>query len=185
MSLSTAKMTSKQFLMLGEDPPGVRLELAHGDIVVSPSPSPGHSRLCVQLTRILSTYIEENQLGELFTDTDTIFDDDNTRRPDLLYFSTRRLHLVGEKAIRGAPDLCIEILSPTSVEIDRHDKYALYEKRRVAHYWIVDPAARTIEAFSLKRRKFVLAATASGSGVARLPPFPDLDLPLAQLWPRR
>lgn len=179
--LSTAKMTSKQFLMLGEDPPGVRLELAHGEIVVSPSPSPGHSRIAVQLTRILSTHIEEMGLGELFADADTIFDDDNTRRPDLLYFSNDRLHLVGDKALLGAPDLCIEILSPSSQEMDRQDKFALYEKRRVAHYWIVDPAARTIEAYSLKRRKLTLAGRARDNETPHLDPFPDLAIPLAQL----
>jgi Uma2 family endonuclease len=180
---STAKMTSRQYLMLGEDPPGVHLELAHGEIVVSPSPTPGHSEIIVNLTRILSTHIKERKLGKLYNDTDTLFDDVNARRPDLAFFARSRLHLVGKKALMGPPDLCVEVLSPSNIDMDRKDKFALYEKRGVAHYWIVDPDARTIEAYALKQGKFHLVATAKGAATVHLPPFPELAIPLSEIWP--
>src|SRR5262245_48360747 len=53
---TTTKMTAKQFLMLGEDPPGLRLELAEGEIVVSPSPSYGHSYTDTQLRSLLNAH---------------------------------------------------------------------------------------------------------------------------------
>ena len=182
-NLSTAKMTSKQYLMLGEDPPGIHLELAHGEIVVSPSPTPNHSEVITNLVVILSVYAKRHKLGKLYLDTDTVFDDENTRRPDIAFFATSRRHLIGKRALLGAPDLCVEVLSPSNENMDREDKFALYEKRRVANYWIVDQDARTIEAFVLKRGKYMLVATGEGNAIVHLPPFLDLDIPLSEVWP--
>jgi len=182
-SLSTAKMTSQQYLMLGADPPGVHLELAHGEIVVSPSPSPDHSEVIVNLIAILRNHIRKHRLGKLFADTDTVFDDENTRRPDIIFFSKARQHLVGKKALLGAPDLCVEVISPFNEEMDREDKFELYEKRRVANYWIVDPVARTVEAYVLKRGKFSLALRGADDETISLSPFPDLKIPLGEVWP--
>jgi Uma2 family endonuclease len=181
--LSTAKMTSKQYLMLGEDPPGVHLELAHGEIVVSPSPAPDHSEIIFNLTQVLGPHVKRGRLGKFYLDTDTLFDDENTRRPDLAFFARSRLHLVGKKALMGPPDLCIEVLSPFNIEMDREDKFALYEKRGVPHYWIVDPDARTIEVYALQRGKFRLVAQGQGDDTVHLPPFADLPIPLAEVWP--
>ena len=86
--------------MLGQDPPGVHLELAHGEIVVSPSPSPDHSEIILNLVQILGAHVRQHKLGKLYSDTDTIFDSFNTRRPDILFFSRARLDLVGKKAAR-------------------------------------------------------------------------------------
>ena len=181
--LSTAKMTSKQYLMLGEDPPGVHLELAHGEIVVSPSPTPGHSEIIFNLTQVLGPHLRRGKLGKIYMDTDTLFDDENTRRPDLAFFARSRLHLVGKKALMGPPDLCIEVLSPFNVEMDRVDKFALYQKRSVAYYWIIDPDAQTIEAYVLKQGQFQLAAKGTSSDTVHLPPFPELAIPLSEIWP--
>jgi Uma2 family endonuclease len=184
-SLSTAKMTSKQFLLLGEDPPGVHLELAHGEIVVSPSPSPKHSRVIVKLVRIIEPYLENEDLGELFLDTDTVFDDENTRRPDMIFFSKGRLHLVGEQALLGPPDLCVEVLSPSNRKMDLDDKFALYEKRGVANYWIIDPVGRSLEAYVLREQKYSRAVTGREADIVHLPPFPELAIALAKLWPKQ
>src|SRR3954452_18648168 len=114
MSVSTIKMTARQFLELGEDPPGVRLELVDGEVAVSPSPTPLHGYVVMQLGIILGHYVKRRRLGKLFPDIDTIFGEHDVRRPDLLFFSKDRLHLIGDKAMEGAPDLCIEVISPSS-----------------------------------------------------------------------
>src|SRR5438552_586027 len=99
MSVSTIKMTAKQFLELGEDPPGVRLELVDGEIAVSPSPIPNHAFTLLALGSILRAHVEKHRLGQLFTDVDTIFGEHDVRRPDLLFFQKKRLHLIGDKAM--------------------------------------------------------------------------------------
>jgi Uma2 family endonuclease len=182
MTLSTIKMTSHQFLQLGEDPPGVKLELVNGEIIVSPSPIPDHAYVVILLSRILGNHIERKNLGQIFGDVDTIFGEHDVRRPDLLFFKKTRLHLIGEKAMEGPPDLCVEVLSPSSGAMDRKNKFELYRKGKVAHYWIVDPRQRTIEAYRLKAGKYVGRVRGSGSDVVELPPFADLEIPLGQLW---
>jgi Uma2 family endonuclease len=182
MSVSSIKMTARQFLELGEDPPGVRLELVDGEIAVSPSPIPDHSYIVVTLGTILHVHIDERDLGQLFTDVDTIFGEHDVRRPDLLFFRKGRLHLIGNKAMEGPPDLAVEIVSPSSVKTDRRDKFKLYAQGKVRNYWIVDPRMRTIEAYRLVGGKYTGRVRGSGSDVVKLAPFPKLNIPLAKLW---
>ena len=181
----TIKMRADQFLQLGEDPPGVRLELVKGEIVVSPSPIPAHSNAVMRLGRLLLNHIDANKLGQLFGDVDTILDDYDVRRPDLLFFSNDRLDLIGEKAMEGPPDLAVEVISPSSVTTDRKDKFNEYRRAGVMHYWLVDPARQTFEGYSLRSRRYVPTGQAAGDAAVSLPPFKDLVIPLGELWLRR
>ena len=185
--VSTAKMTARQFSQLGEDPPGIRLELVNGEVAVSPSPRPRHSRVDRRLTRVLLNHIIEHDLGELLGDTDTIFGEFDVRRPDMVYFTKEREHLIPEdEAIDGPPDLCIEIISPKSKRIDRDDKFKQYAKGGVNYYWIVDPFPRTVDAFQLAGKKYREVGRGSGNNIVRLPPFPDLEIALGEIWfPKR
>jgi Uma2 family endonuclease len=185
MTIGTIKMTARQFLLLGEDPPGVRLELVDGEVAVSPSPMPRHSYTDNKLRVILTTHIESHDLGEIFGDVNTVFGDFDVRRPDLLFFAKARLHFVGEKAMEGPPDLCVEIISPSSKIRDRKQKFKLYEKGKVAHYWIVDPEEKTIEGYKLVGGKYRLVGSGKNSDVVSLPPFGDLEIPLGRLWWKR
>ena len=182
MSVSTIKMTARQFLEMGEDPAGIRLELVDGEIAMSPSPEPKHSFVITRFCQVLLNYIDAQDLGQLFTDVDTIFGEHDVRRPDLAYFAKKRLHLIGEKAMEGPPDLCVEIISPSSVQIDRKEKFKQYARGKVAHYWIVDPQTRTIEGYKLSGQKYQLAGTGKEEDSVRLPPFEKLDIPLSRLW---
>src|SRR4051812_7380377 len=102
-NVSTIKMTARQFLELGEDPPGVRLELVNGEVAVSPSPIPAHAYAVARLLSMLVVHVEKGKLGQVFADVDTIFGEHDVRRPDILFFSKNRLHLIGEKAMEGPP----------------------------------------------------------------------------------
>ena len=72
--------------------------------------------------------------------------------------------------------------SPSSVEIDREDKFVQYREAGVANYWIVDPALKTIDAWKLIKGQYVSVGRAQGNDTIKLPPFPDLEIPLARLW---
>jgi Uma2 family endonuclease len=179
------KMNARQFLMLGEDPPGTRLELVHGDIVVSPSPSFEHSYTDRQLSHILLGHIEEHDLGELVGDVDTIFDLFDVRRPDIIFISRERTKLRdrSQHGIRFAPDLCVEIISPGFEEYDLGDKFELYAEHGVAHYWTVDPIARTFTANKLGKKGFVKSAYGEDDDIVKAEPFPKLKIPLKKIWP--
>ncbi len=180
--VNTTKMTARQFLALGEDPPGVRLELVNGEVAVSPSPIPDHGYVLIQLGAMLSRHVNALQLGRVYSDVDTILGSYDVRRPDLLYFSRQRVHLVGKKAMEGPPDLCVEIISPSSTTIDRRDKFKQYRDAEVACYWIVDPRRHTVEGFKLFRGKYRSTGSGKNDDVVNLPPFPKLEIPLKDLW---
>jgi Uma2 family endonuclease len=180
--VSTIKMKARQFIALGEDPAGVRLELVDGEVAVSPSPSPDHSYADSMLRHLLISHVSQHDLGQLFGDVDTVFGEYDVRRPDLIYFQKSRLHLVGDNAMEGPPDLCVEIISPSSAVIDREDKFEQYAKGGVAYYWIVDPQKKTLEGYQLTDGRFVLQGQGRDDTTVQLPPFHTLQIPLKLLW---
>ncbi len=84
--------------------------------------------------------------------------------------------------MEGPPDLCVEIVSPSSRLIDRRDKFKQYAKGKVPFYWIVDPENRTAEAFKLARREYRSAGAGKEGDVVKFPPFVDLKIPLGEIW---
>ena len=149
---------------------------------MSPSPTPRHSYVVLRLGAKLVGHVEKHKLGRVYGDVDTVFGEHDVRRPDLLYFASARLHLIGEKAMEGPPDLCIEVLSPSSGTIDRRDKFEQYARGAVSFYWILDPKRCTIEAFQLVRGKYKEVGSGADNDLVRLAPFPKLRIELADLW---
>ena len=70
-------------------------------------------------------------------------------QPDLIFVASAHASRVSRRGIEGAPTLAVEILSPSTTTIDRSRKLQLYARHGVPHYWIVDPEARTVEAYEL------------------------------------
>jgi Uma2 family endonuclease len=180
MTIST-RMTAAEFLAMPPD--GIRNELVHGEVVVSPSPNFDHGYAVIELIGILNPHIKSRQLGQLYTDLDSYFGPEDVRRPDLLFFVQSRLHvLAAAKKPEAPPDLCIEVLSPSNAGYDRTDKFDLYQAASVPFYWIVDPMERTLEAYKLVSGKYIRSGHGTGDEVLRLQPFEELAIPLATLW---
>ena len=120
-------------------------ELHNGQIIYMPSPIPLHQRLSMRLTNRLFNHIEQHKLGELFTaPIDTVFTPNDTMQPDILFLKNDRLHLIGDKKIDGAPDLIVEILSPSNSPKEMGYKKLVYEFSGVREYWIVNLNKKTL-----------------------------------------
>lgn len=85
---------------------------------------------------------------------DVILDQTNVLQPDIMMIHRSRSHLVTERGIEGPPDLVVEVLSPSSGNRDSVRKRQVYERFGVAEYWIVDPAARTLEQLHLQDGRY-------------------------------
>jgi Uma2 family endonuclease len=81
------------------------------------------------------------------------------------------------------PDWACEVLSPGTRRFDLTDKRRVYAKNGLAHLWLVDPKARTLEAFALRGGDWVLVAALKKDDEARVPPFEAIAFPLSALWP--
>ena len=75
---------------------------------------------------------------------DVVLSDTDVVEPDLLFISRAREHTITEENVRGAPDLVIEILSPSTADRDLGYKHDLYGRHGVLKYWIVDPMAEVL-----------------------------------------
>ena len=81
-----------------------------------------------------------------------------------------------------APDWVCEIISPSSASLDRVKKLTIYAREQVAHAWLVDPDARTLEVLGLDAGRWTILATHEGSEIVRAEPFAEVELELASLW---
>jgi len=163
---------------------GRRYELHDGELSITRTPSPHHQLISGNLTMILWQHVKEHRLGQVyFSPIDCILSDITVVQPDLLYLDPGRLNLVSDRGIEGPPTLVVEILSPSTAEIDRSMKRQLYARHGVPYYWIVDPEARVVEAYVLSEGAYQLSARVAGSEPVSLPPFPNLAFVPGSLWP--
>jgi Uma2 family endonuclease len=174
-------LTYEDFAALPDD--GNRYELHEGELSVTPAPGARHQLTIGNLYLILAPYVRASGRGQIFLSPfDCIMTNITVVEPDLVYIDDARLTLLSERALEGSPTLAIEVVSPYSIRIDRRRKLALYAAHDVTWYWIVDPLARTIEAYRLVDGAYQLDAKLEGEEGRALPPFPDLPLIPSEVW---
>jgi Uma2 family endonuclease len=163
-----------------------RYELLGGELIQVPSPSFAHQRISWELEYRLSQYVREHQLGiVLDAPLDVVFGEGDERevaQPDILYISNERREIIHEEQIRGAPDLLIEILSPSTADYDRHYKRTLYARHGAAEYWLVDPDSQTIEVLTLGKRGYRRAELYTGDQRLRSPLLPEFAVQPAEIF---
>ena len=178
--------TYEDLLALDDD---VRAEILAGEIVTSPAPLPKHSKAQRALGRFIGGPFDDDD-GHggpggwwIFVEVDVALGPHEIVRPDLSGWRRFRLPDPGDqRPIEVTPDWVCEILSPSTVSRDRVEKRRLYAEHGVAHYWIVDVDARTLEAFALDEGRWVLAGTWGESDVAAIPPFEGVELAVGRLF---
>ena len=181
MAVSRVKLTYQDYLELPDD--GNRYHIIEGDLVVTPAPGRNHQGTSGNLNDILRHHILGNDLGEIYyAPFDVILDDSTIVQPDLLYVDKGRARMLTERGMQGAPTLAVEILSPSSNRIDRVRKLHVYARFGVPFYWIVDPETRYIEAYRLAGESYELTGYLQGTQSGMLPPFPELEIRLVDVW---
>ena len=113
---------------------------------------------------------------------DVRLSDHSVVQPDLLYVSPERRHiLTNPSLIDGAPDIVIEILSPSNRAYDEQIKYRLYEQEGVLEYWLVDPERETLTIFTLQDGVFE-ATTPTDARLVASVVLPGLVIDVAALF---
>ena len=143
MPAVTTRYDYDDYVRLPDD--GMRYEVLDGALVMSPSPNFFHQRASARLFHALYSYVEEHGLGiVLSAPLDVILGDHDILVPDLVFVSEGRMEILEKRGATAAPDLVVEILSPSTKGRDRNEKRAIYERYRVPAYWVVDPEAQTV-----------------------------------------
>jgi Uma2 family endonuclease len=143
---------------------GLRHELIDGVHYVTPSPVLRHQTLVKRLLTAIENYLEGHEgVGDVFgSPVDAVFTKWDVVVPDLVFVAADQRHILTDPNIQGAPALVVEVLSPGTKKRDLGIKKALFDRKGVREYWIVDPKASTI---TIHRR----AADGSFPNVALLP----------------
>lgn len=139
-------------------PEGAPYQLIGGKLIMTPAPSTYHQEISKRLEYLLYEYAEIKQkLGKVFyAPIDVYFEDEETYQPDIIFISNDRVGIIKKEKIEGAPDMIIEILSPSTAYYDLVHKKDIYAKHGVKEYWIVDPIERWVESYKNENGKFIL-----------------------------
>lgn len=140
-----------------------RIELINGEAVLMAAPSSVHQEISMEISRQLANYLEGKHCRvypapfdvRLFEkENDTPEDVDTVVEPDITVVCDR--NKIDAHGCKGAPDLIIEILSPSSLRTDRLIKLRLYQRAGVLEYWIVDPENRTVQVLLMDEKGMLL-----------------------------
>ena len=131
-----------------------RYELINGEFILVSAPNIAHQGAITGFILSLGYFVELENLGRVFAaPTEVILTDPegiNIVQPDIIFVSKEREHIITHANIQGAPDLLVEILSPSTGRRDRTVKLDLYARHGVGEYWLANPDAQTVTVMLLK-----------------------------------
>jgi Uma2 family endonuclease len=148
------KYTIEDYNLLEE---GAPFQLINNDLIMSPSPLAVHQQILFALSEMIVLYNMKDRQGQwMYAPMDVKFDDGNVVQPDILYIAEDRKADIIKDRVEGAPDLIIEILSPSNAYYDLRQKKDIYEKYGVKEYIIIDPVQENADLYILKDGAYVL-----------------------------
>ena len=166
-------MTVEEFDRL-QEPEELRYELDEGELIEMTKPKYNpHNRIVMAFTRALLAYLDTNPIGEVLTSDNLFVLGPTTKRiPDLSFLTTARVHQIGDGDIQGAPDLAIEVLSPSDTAAAMRRKVKQYFAAGAKVVWLVYPDSREVEVWeSAAGPGHVLGEQDTLSGGGLLPGF--------------
>ena len=151
---------------------GIRYELYDGQPVALASPSDVHQEISMELATQFHTYLKGKRCKVYAAPFDVrLFEASGDGPEEVEYVLQPDLTVVCDpekvdpRGVHGAPDLVVEILSPSTAQFDKLWKFNLYQKAGVREYWIVDPKDRMVSVFTLADGKYCAAAYGADASV--------------------
>ena len=167
-----------------------RVELIAGKIFrMTPAPSADHQSISSQLHGLLWSYLKDKPCKIFSAPLDVRFFTidkegnqiiEDTVQPDLVVICD--MNKIDRRGCIGAPDLIVEILSPSTSEKDLTWKYELYQRNGVKEYWVVHPEEKTLLIHTLIDGQYVPGKLLVRSEQARSNVFPDLIIDLSEVF---
>jgi Uma2 family endonuclease len=178
-ALRSHGMTAAEFLHY--DAPEGRAELVRGEVQVTPPPGDRHGTTVLVLVERLAPFVRQHGLGRLWIEAgfELIALPRTVREPDIAFVRAGRVLPVSDGFVRGAPDLAVEVRSPSDTEARMREKLDDYSASGVSLVWLVDPRKRTARVISrgFPDRELSVADVLEGGEL-----LPGFSLPLAELF---
>lgn len=154
------RMTVEQFKALPQT--NQRMELIHGELIIqsyseddmSAAPYDIHQKTITQLIIVIAQLITGGELRA--APSDVYIDGVNVVQPDVFWISPDNNSCqLKDNYGHGSPDLVVEVLSKSTAQRDKREKYDIYEMNGVREYWIVDIANATLDVYILREGRFL------------------------------
>jgi Uma2 family endonuclease len=165
METTEKTYTYVDYAELPEGPP--YYQLIGGELIMIPSPSTFHQQVIGNLYGALREYVQDHAGVALFAPIDVYLSETEVYQPDIVFIGSDRREIVEEHRINGAPDLVIEVLSPSTGYYDLTHKKRKYAEHGVKEYGLVDPLERTVELFEHQDGTFQQVLQLRKKGVAQ------------------
>jgi Uma2 family endonuclease len=160
------RWTYTEYAALPDD--GQRYEVIDGVLYMTPAPNLGHQGGIARFVYYFMAEVELAGLGRVFpAPTDVELAPNTVVQPDIVVILNANASILAGMRVLGAPDLVVEIASPSTAGYDRRQKQNAYARAGVWEYWVADPLARTIELLQLSGGAYVSAGVFQGQ--AQLP----------------
>lgn len=173
------EISAEEYEKLSEGPPQ---QLIKGEIIMTPSPTPMHQNISIELAVLLRNYVKNNNLGYILTaPLDVFLTEKDVFQPDIIFISNDKKEMIKNK-IKGAPELVVEILSPSNAYYDLSHKKNIYEETGVKEFWVVDPVEKTVEIFENVNGTFITISKAKTKGVINSKILPGLKVEIEKLF---
>ena len=176
------RLTYQDYLNLPES--DERYELIDGVLYMAPTPIPEHQIFLFYLAKVVEEFITKNQLGRIIiSPQDVIIHEDIVVQPDMMFVSNERLHIINwGHYVQGAPDLVVEVLSPSTSRYDRTLKRERYARFGVREYWIADIVGRTIEVNVSDGSEFTVTGVYGEGEIVKSPLLPGLKIDISGVF---
>lgn len=173
----------EDYLRLPND--GRRYEIIRGVLYVANAPSYEHQYSVLKIGRYLDEFVEEQQLGVILSAPFEVrlSESSNPVQPDVLFLSNTQKPKRALQKFEGAPSLIVEVISPSSIRLDRKIKLDEYEQAGVQEYWLVDPKTRSVEIYTLSNGEYALLGQFTGSEAIESLVLAGIELKTHSLFP--
>jgi Uma2 family endonuclease len=161
-----------------------RYEVIDGELLMLPAPDVQHQAWIRELTLGLGGFIKAHGLGQLLpSPIDVVLDTENIVQPDLTFVGRSALGTIGKKSVVGAPTLVVEVVSLSTIGVDRYKKRRLYARFGVAEFWVIDPGNAAVEVLVLNGQDYDLASVAAKQGRIRSSVLEGFEVEVGDLIP--
>lgn len=182
------RYTFADCLTWGEDE---RIEIIDGEpVMMAPPPSSEHQEISMELSAQLHAYLKGKRCKvyaapfavRLFEeDGDRPDDVDTMVEPDISVVCDP--NKIDRHGCKGAPDMVVEILSPSTQRHDRFTKFSLYQRAGVKEYWIVDPESKAVQSFVLEDGRYSVKEYGTAGDKMRVSVLEDCVIDLSEVFP--
>jgi Uma2 family endonuclease len=167
-------ITAEEYLRM-PDEDGFITELVKGRVIRMPPPGPLHGAVVVRAVSIVHQFVAAQGLGVVLAGSGFKLesDPDTVRGPDVSFTRRERIPVSGLPVayLSGAPDLAVEVLSPSNRRSAIESKIELYLELGTRLVWVLHPRSRTLTVHKPDRSRVVLAAEDEVTGEDVLPGF--------------